>query len=83
MSLVRQTNGGLSIAVDPYGHVLAQTDFFGATDRTMVAQVPVRHVATLYTSFGRWFEWLCVAGFLFVVAWALIAGRQVKNTTNA
>ncbi|MES0362294.1 MAG: hypothetical protein ABUK20_15355, partial [Anaerolineales bacterium] len=41
----------------------------------MVAQVPSRHVATIYTAFGRWFEWLCVAGFLFVVAWALIAGR--------
>jgi apolipoprotein N-acyltransferase len=78
MSLVRQTDTGLSIAVDPYGRVLAQTDFFGATDRTMVAQVPVRHVATLYTAFGRWLEWLCLAGFLFVVAWALIARRQVK-----
>jgi apolipoprotein N-acyltransferase len=78
MSVVRQTNGGLSIAVDPYGRVLAQTDFFGATDRTMVAQVPVKHVPTLYTAFGRWFEWLCVAGFLLVIAWALIAGRQVE-----
>jgi apolipoprotein N-acyltransferase len=72
MSLVRQTDTGLSIAVDAYGRVLAQTDFFGATDRTMVAQVPVMHVPTLYTAFGRWFEWLCPAGFLFVVAWALI-----------
>ena len=47
MSLVRQTDAGLSIAVDPYGRVLAQTDFFGSTDRTMVAQVPVKHVATI------------------------------------
>jgi apolipoprotein N-acyltransferase len=31
MSIVRQTDAGLSIAVDPYGRVLAQTDFFGAT----------------------------------------------------
>ena len=58
MSIVRQVDEGLSIAVDPYGRTLAQTDFFGATDRTMVTQVPVGHVATLYTSFGRWFEWL-------------------------
>jgi apolipoprotein N-acyltransferase len=78
MSLVRQTDTGLSIAVDPYGRVLAQTDFFGATDRTMVAQVPMRHVTTIYTLFGRWFEWLCLAGFLFVVAWALVARRQAK-----
>jgi len=82
MSLVRQVDRSLSIAVDPYGRVLAQTDFFGSTDRTLVAQVPVKHVATIYTAFGRWFEWLCLAGFLFVVAYvvvrALIARRQVK-----
>jgi apolipoprotein N-acyltransferase len=78
MSLVRQTDTGLSIAVDAYGRVLAQTDFFGATDRTMVAQVPVRHVTTIYTLFGRWWEWVFVLGFLFVVAWALVAGRRVK-----
>jgi len=76
MSVVRQPHTGLSIAVDPYGRVLSQTDFFGATDRTMVAQVPVRHVPTLYTAFGRWLEWLAPIGFLFLVAWALIARRR-------
>jgi apolipoprotein N-acyltransferase len=80
MSLVRQTDAGLSIAVDPYGRVLAQTDFFGATDRTMVAQVPVKHVPTVYTAVGRWFEWVCLVGFLVVVAWALIARRPVRLT---
>jgi len=75
MSVVRQTYGGRSLAVDPYGHVLAEVDFFGSTDRTLVAQVPVRHVATLYTAFGRWLGWLCLVGFLFVVARALIARR--------
>ena len=78
MSLVRQTEGGLSIVYDAYGRVLAQTDFFGATDRTMIAQVPVKHVPTLYTAFGRWFEWLCLAGFLIVVARALTLRRLVK-----
>ena len=78
MSIVRQTYGGLSIAVDPYGRVLAQVDFFGSTDRTMVAQVPVKHVATVYTAFGRWFEWLCLAGLLYVIARALIARRQMR-----
>jgi apolipoprotein N-acyltransferase len=76
MSLVRQTHSGLSIAVDAYGRVLAQTDFFGATDRTMVAQVPVKHVPTLYTSFGRYFELLCVAGFVFIVSWAVFPRRR-------
>jgi apolipoprotein N-acyltransferase len=82
MSIVRQTSDGLSIAVDPYGRVLAQTDFFGSTDRTLVAQVPVGHVATIYTAFGRWFGWACLSGFLilvaYVVARAVIARRQMK-----
>jgi len=47
MSLVRQVEGSLSIAVDPYRRVLAQTDYFGSTDRAMVAQVPVEDVPTL------------------------------------
>ena len=75
MSVVRQTDKGLSIASDPYGRTLAQTDFFDTTDRTMVAQVPVQHVATVYTAFGRWFEWLSLVGFLYVVARALMARR--------
>ena len=75
MSVVRQTDLGLSLAVDAYGRVLAQTDFFSSTDRTMVAQVPVKHVATIYTAFGRWFEWVCLFGFLVVVAWSLFARR--------
>jgi len=75
MSVVRHTDAGLSIAVDPYGRILAQTDFFGATDRTLVAQVPVQDVQTAYALFGRWFEWLCLAGFVLVVVVALIRTR--------
>jgi apolipoprotein N-acyltransferase len=78
MSLVRQTHTGLSIAVDPYGRVLAQTDFFGATDRTLVAQVPARHVPTAYALLGRWFEWLCAAGFLAVVALGVFSRRAAR-----
>ena len=78
MSLVRQTDAGLSIAVDPYGRVLAQTDFFGASDRALVAQVPTKHVNTIYTLFGRYFEWLCLIGFLYIVIRALTARRQTK-----
>lgn len=78
MSIVRQTDGGLSIAVDPYGRVLAQTDFFGATDQTMVAQVPVKHVTTIYTLFGRWLEWLAPIGLIILIGWALILQRRER-----
>jgi apolipoprotein N-acyltransferase len=77
MSVLRQVDEGLSIAADPYGRILAQSDFFGATDRTLVAQVPVKHVRTIYTLFGRWLEWLAPIGFLFLIARAWAARRQV------
>ncbi len=75
-SLVRQTELGLSMAVDPYGRELAQTDFFRSTDRTMIAQVPTAHVDTLYTAFGRWLGWVCLGGFLVLVVWAAVARRR-------
>ncbi len=44
-----------------------------------IAQVPMRHVATIYTAFGHWFEWLCLFGFLVVVSRASIARRAIEN----
>jgi len=76
MSLVRQTEWGLSMAVDPYGRVLAQTDFFGATDRTLVAQVPVKHVKTIYSLFGSYLEWLAPLGLLLLVFRGLTSPRK-------
>ena len=73
MSLVRQAEWGLSMAIDPYGRVLAQTDFFGATDRTLVAQVPVKHVKTIYSLFGSYLEWLAPIGLLLLVFRGLTA----------
>ncbi|UCH60997.1 MAG: hypothetical protein JSV61_05815 [Anaerolineales bacterium] len=78
MSLVRQTEGGLSIAVDPYGRTLAQTDFFGGSDRTLVAQVPTKHVTTIYTLFGRWLEWLAPLGLFLLIIKASLTHRQTK-----
>jgi len=75
-SLVRQAEGNVSTAVDPYGRVLAQTDFFDAADRTMVAQVPTAHADTIYAAFGRWLGWVCIGGFLVLVVWVVVARRR-------
>lgn len=45
-----------------YFLVPAQADFFGATDRTVIAQAPVGDVSTIYSLFGRWLEWLASSG---------------------
>jgi apolipoprotein N-acyltransferase len=69
--LVRAAASGLSAAVDPWGRVLSVSDFFAEGDRTMTAQVPVGRVPTLYAKTGDLFAWLCVAGLIVAVGFAV------------
>lgn len=72
VSLVRSTRWGLSAAVDPCGRILGQLDPFVAPDQALIAHVPTRGVRTVYAVFGDWFGWLCLGGFLAVLAWSLL-----------
>ena len=76
-SLVRQDQDkGLSIAVDPYGRILASTDVATASERSIVAQVPTHGVRTIYAVIGDLFGWLAVAGFAVIAGWAILRGRR-------
>lgn len=70
--LIRPAASGLSMAFDPWGRVLGMADYFAPGDRTMVAQVPLGHVPTLYAKTGDLFAWLCVAGLTVMLAIAAI-----------
>lgn len=59
--ILRATSFGVSAAFDSWGHVLGTTDHFTGAP-TMVAQMPVGKVPTLYPTVGDLFAWLCVAG---------------------
>jgi apolipoprotein N-acyltransferase len=78
VSLVRPTHSGLSGAVDPFGRPLAIVDTFSPVVRTMVAQVPVSGVRTLYARFGDLFAWLCFAALLVLSIFAL-SSQHFKN----
>jgi apolipoprotein N-acyltransferase len=59
--ILRPASFGVSAAFDSLGRLLAETDHsWGAA--TLVAQVPLGHVPTLYPWIGDLFAWLCVAG---------------------
>ncbi|MDH3253059.1 MAG: hypothetical protein OEM41_09730, partial [Ignavibacteria bacterium] len=66
-SMVRQTREGLSIAVDPYGRVLASMDYFTAGDQRMTALVPTKGVSTVYSFIGDSFAWVCAGGLLLLI----------------
>jgi apolipoprotein N-acyltransferase len=48
-NLVRHASGGLSMATDAKGRVLARMDHFESTQRVMVSVVPTRGIRTLYS----------------------------------
>jgi apolipoprotein N-acyltransferase len=56
--LLRDTNNGYTVTVDPYGRVVASmaTDVRGELD----APYDFRSDLTPYARFGDWFSWLCV-----------------------
>jgi apolipoprotein N-acyltransferase len=66
--LLRATNNGHTVAVDPYGRIVARLD----PDVRGVLRAPYdyRHDRTMYTTFGDWFAWLSivVAALSFVCA---------------
>jgi apolipoprotein N-acyltransferase len=80
VTLVRQADNGLSIAVDPYGRVSATMDHFNNTDRVMVAKVPILSTFTIYPYIGDLFAWLAMAGFAVITVWALLSGRRAAHS---
>ena len=66
-NLVRHTSQGLSAAFDYQGRQLASMDHYLATDRVLVAQVPIRGTRTVYSLLGDWFAWACLVGLTVVV----------------
>jgi apolipoprotein N-acyltransferase len=69
--LLRDTNNGFTVAVDPYGRIVAglPTDVRAELD----APYDFRRDLTLYARWGDWFAWLCV-----LATFALL-GYGIKN----
>ena len=64
--LVRATNNGFTVSVDPYGRIFEPLppDVRTATD----LPYDFRTDQTIYTRFGDWFAWLCVLVSVILVA---------------
>jgi apolipoprotein N-acyltransferase len=60
ISLLRPANGGVSIAVDPYGRILSQVDNYTSRGAPLIAPIPTDPVPTVYSVMGDYFNWLCL-----------------------
>jgi len=76
-SIIRPTFEGLSIAVDYQGRVLVAMDDFTTEEVVMIADVPMEGVKTIYSQIGDFFAWLCVAGCVAIIGWAIVRRKAV------
>jgi apolipoprotein N-acyltransferase len=58
-SLLRSTRFGLSAGFDPYGRARAWQSSFDSGERVLLAALPTRRVATLYSTIGDAFVGVC------------------------
>ncbi len=78
-SLIRPTSHGFSVATDYQGRVLAITDYFTSEDPVMIAYGPTKGVKTVYSQIGDVFAWLCMAGLVTVIGWAVVRRKAAKS----
>jgi apolipoprotein N-acyltransferase len=81
-SLVRQASGGLALAVDYEGRVLAASDYFTTNQQVMVADVPTHGVHTIYATIGDLFAWLCIVSLLGFIGLAILQGRRRRSAAT-
>ena len=81
VSVIRQTDEGLSIVVDGYGRTLASGEGLADSGNYILAEVPTSGPTTLYPVIGDAVGVLSVAGLLILAAYAFVLGRRQKSDT--
>lgn len=68
ISIMRHAADGISLATNPVGQTLAQSDYFVSEDHVFMASLPTTKMKTIYATLGNWFLYLNIAVFV----WGLI-----------
>lgn len=81
-SFVRSTYNGISYAIDYKGNILAMMDSEQPKDGMMYANVPVKGLRTLYSSWGDLLGWASIIGALFFITCALMRKRPMNKVSS-
>lgn len=82
-SLARGGYYAQTVAVDYQGHSLGKVDYYTASDRTLVAQLPSQGTPTLYRTLGDFFPQLCALGLIGFVITAVIRKQRATHAGRA
>jgi len=81
-SIARSAKLGILTATDDRGRVLAERDTIGPQFAIAIAAVPVRHDSTIYSRFGDWFAWVCIALLFGVLLWRQPTAKNSQQTVS-
>ena len=82
-NLVRHASGGLSMAADAKGRVLASMDHYTSKQRAMVSVVPTRGTRTLYSRAGDLFPIGCLIALAALVGGTLHHGNTSRKDASS
>jgi len=79
--LLRDTNNGITVSVDPYGRIVARlpADVRGQLD----APYALRSDTTFYARWGDWIAWLCVIAAAMLLLLGAHAPRARRTHRRA
>jgi apolipoprotein N-acyltransferase len=78
-SLLRPTSDGITLAVDPFGRIVGQIDYFISKRAFLITELPVQKINTLYTAIGDWLAWLCLIFSVSAIFYMLIRKKRTKK----
>jgi len=76
-SMIRPTSKGVSLAVDPLGRELARGEYYTTDRLTIVAEVPVQALPTLYSQIGDVFAYACILTLVVVTIVRFVRRKRV------
>ncbi len=77
-ALARSARNGLLTLSDNRGRILAETATLPGRFVSITGKVNVAREQTFYTRTGDWFAWLCVATFVILLAYRLLAPSSAR-----
>lgn len=77
VAVIKAESAGISMIVDPYGHIVAQVEKPAGEAYALVADVPLGSGKSLYNQLGDWFGWVGLAG---VVLFSAATNRKPKGS---
>lgn len=78
-AMVRVTNTGVTAVFDPTGEIRQGAVLPPFEEGTLLATVPLGGVSSLYTRWGDWFSWGCVAALVLLVLKTFARRQHVQG----